>query len=259
MTNHLVWPDSHTKPGISTDRFEILANYVLETKPDTIIELGDFADMASLSSYDQGKKSFEGRRYNADIEAARNARERFEAVIRNYNQSRRRARKEQYCPRKVSLLGNHEDRIRRACELAPQLEGTISAADIGTAELGWEVHPFLDVVVIDGIAYSHYFTSGVLGRSIGGEHAADTLLTKQFMSCTSGHSHLRDFSERTLANGNKIVGLFAGCFLALDQREEYAGNGNNLYWKGIVECKDVRDGFYNPNFISLEELYKKYA
>ena len=40
---------------------------IFEEKPDVVVCLGDWFDMASLSSHDKGKKSFEGRRYKQDV------------------------------------------------------------------------------------------------------------------------------------------------------------------------------------------------
>ena len=71
---HLVIGDSHAKPGISNRRFEWLGKLILDEKPDVIIDIGDFEDMPSLSSYDVGKKSYEGRRYIKDLESAWEAR-----------------------------------------------------------------------------------------------------------------------------------------------------------------------------------------
>jgi hypothetical protein len=43
--------------------------YCAEKKPDRIIHIGDHWDMPSLSSFDVGKKAFEGRTYASDIQA----------------------------------------------------------------------------------------------------------------------------------------------------------------------------------------------
>ena len=67
-----------------------------EKQPEKIICIGDFADMSSLSSYDRGTKSFEGRRYVKDIEAAKEAMGRFLQPIREYNASQRKNGKKQY-------------------------------------------------------------------------------------------------------------------------------------------------------------------
>jgi hypothetical protein len=67
LTDHLVIPDPHATPGVSNDRFEWAGRLVVDRQPSTIVCLGDLWDMASLSSYDKGKKSFEGRKYVNDI------------------------------------------------------------------------------------------------------------------------------------------------------------------------------------------------
>ncbi len=80
------------------------------------MQIGDFADMPSLSSYDIGKKSFEGRRYKTDIEVTKKAMEMLLAPIKEYNERARRNKDKQYRPRMVLTLGNHEERISRAIE-----------------------------------------------------------------------------------------------------------------------------------------------
>ena len=70
---HAVIPDVQAKPGQDFSFLTAVGEYLVEKKPDRWICIGDFADMPSLSSYDVGKKSFEGRRYQADIVAANEA------------------------------------------------------------------------------------------------------------------------------------------------------------------------------------------
>ena len=67
---HLIIPDTQVKPDVDLSYLEWIGQYIVEKKPDVLIQIGDFADMPSLSSYDIGKKSFEGRRYKDDIKAA---------------------------------------------------------------------------------------------------------------------------------------------------------------------------------------------
>ena len=70
MKKHLVIGDTQVKPGISLAYLSWIGKYIVDKRPDVIVMIGDFADMPSLSSYDTGKKSFEGRTYKADIRAA---------------------------------------------------------------------------------------------------------------------------------------------------------------------------------------------
>ena len=141
MATHLVIGDPHCNPKASNDRFLWAGKMAHDLKPDTIICMGDFASMDSLSSYDKGKKSFEGRRYRKDIDHAHDALEKF-----NKGLNGRR-------PRKVMLLGNHEDRIDRIIDETPELDGTISTKDLNFKEFGWEVIPYQEPMVVDGVHY----------------------------------------------------------------------------------------------------------
>ena len=70
MSSILIIPDYHAHPDYDNSRATALGRMIVDTKPDTVLMLGDWADMASLSSYDKGKRSFEGRRYNRDVASA---------------------------------------------------------------------------------------------------------------------------------------------------------------------------------------------
>src|SRR5690349_10871387 len=60
---HMVIPDVQAKPNVSHEHMRWIANYALEKRPDVIVQIGDWADMPSLSLYDKGKRCYEGRRY----------------------------------------------------------------------------------------------------------------------------------------------------------------------------------------------------
>ena len=77
MATHLVIGDPHCTPKASNDRFLWAGKFARDLKPNTIICMGDFASMDSLSSYDKGKKQFEGRRYKKDIDHAHDALDKF--------------------------------------------------------------------------------------------------------------------------------------------------------------------------------------
>ena len=110
----MVIPDVQAKPNVSHDHMEWVANFAIEKRPDVIINLGDWADMPSLSLYDKGKRCYEGRRYVKDIEAANFSLERFERQLEDYNRTHTDT---PYNPRKVLTFGNHEYRIIRATDL----------------------------------------------------------------------------------------------------------------------------------------------
>jgi hypothetical protein len=216
--------------------------------------IGDFADLPSLSSYDVGKKSFEGRRYKTDILAAHRAMESFLSPIKAYNASAAKNHKQRYTPRLVLTTGNHENRINRAVNDDPKLDGTISIDDLKYAEYGWEVHPFLDVVVIDGVAYSHYFTTGLMGRPCT---TASAQLTKKHMSCVAGHQQGLQVATAHRADGKRLTSIIAGsCY---EHDEDYMSFQGNNHWRGFLVLHDVKEGEFDLMNVSLNYLRKKYG
>ena len=144
---HFVLPDVQAKDGNDFSFLTCIGKYIIAKKPDVIVCLGDFADMESLSSYDVGKKSFEGRSYSKDLWAARDAMDALLKPLFDFNERARRNKDKTYKPEMHLLLGNHEDRINRAINDDRKLDGLISTDDLPYQD--WEVHKFLEVVTID--------------------------------------------------------------------------------------------------------------
>lgn len=254
MTKHLIIPDVQAKEGIDFTFLRNIGLYAVEKKPEVIVCLGDFADMPSLSSYDQGKKSFEGKRYVKDIEAAKNAMSCFMSPIVEFNAKAKKNKEKLYKPKLILTLGNHEHRISRAINDDPKLDGVLSVSDLGYKELGWEVHPFLDVVVVDGVAYSHYFTSGLLGRPVT---SAAACLAKKHQSCVMGHVQQRQIAYAQKADGTQMTAIFAGtCNM---HEEEYLGPQGNSFWRGFWMLHEVNNGSFDEMPVSLDYVNKKYG
>ncbi len=253
MRKHLVIPDVQVKDGHDFAFLEAAGNFIAEKKPDVVIQIGDFADMESLSSYDKGKKSFEGRRYKKDIEAAKEAMYFLTEPIRKESEKLVQGRRKRWKPRQVLTLGNHEHRIDRAINEDPKLDGVLSVNDLCYSSFGWEVHTFLDVAIVDGIAYSHYFTTGVMGRAVT---SARVLLSKKHMSAVMGHHQHWDIARDVRADGIPIIGLFCGSFY--EHNEDYLGPQGNSYDRGIWMFHEVVDGSFQPMYISLKYLKDKY-
>lgn len=244
---HFVIPDTQVKPGVPTDHLSWIGQYVVEKfggHPKlTVIHLGDHWDMPSLSSYDKGRRSMEGRRYRLDIEAGNEGFARLDHALVLAGPT--------WKPRKVYLRGNHDDRISRACEDSAVLEGTVDLSDCDT--LDWEVHAFRVPVLIDGVAYAHYFYNPMNGRPVAG--MIETRLKTIGRSFTQGHQQTLMYGVRPVAKAMHH-GLVAGaCYL---HDEGYMGPQGNEYWRGIVVCHEVQNGQYDPMFVSLDYLCRRY-
>ena len=249
---HAIIPDVQAKAGNDFTYLSYVGKYIAEKKPDVIINIGDFADMPSLSSYDKGKKVFEGRSYTQDIEAARQAMNTLLEPLLEFNRNARATKHKQYFPRMVLTLGNHEERINRAINEDRKLDGLISVEDLPYNS--WEVYPFLEIVTIDGINYSHYFSSGVMNRPCT---SARQMLVKKHQSCVQGHVQTMDIATDYRADGSTITGLFAGCCYTHD--EFYLTKQGNNYFRGIHFLYEVNDGSFYHHAISLKYLKDKYS
>lgn len=160
------------------------------------------------------------------------------------------------------LIGNHEERIRRAIEVQPELDGAIGYHDLGLDDYYEDVVDYNGgtpgTITIDGVTYAHYFVSGLMGRAIMSDvSVAAALLAKQHASCTTGHNHLLDFSVKTNSLGKKIIGLSTGCFL--DHDLTWAGITNHMWSRGCVIKRNVSNGCYDFNWVSMDYLKRKYS
>lgn len=254
MKEILVIPDTQCRPGDNFRFLRRIGQYILEKRPDIVVHLGDHWDMCSLSSYDRGKKCFEGRRYKKDIEAGNDGLSSLMEPIHAYNRMRRKNGKRQYKPRFVMIRGNHEQRIERAVEADAILEGTIGYQDFNDIEHGWEAVDFLKPITIEGVCFCHYFYNPNSGKPFGG--TAHTKLKNIGCSFVMGHQQGLDIAYRTLPNGGKQIGVVAGS--AYEHIEEYKGPQANHHWRGIVYMHEVRNGWFDPMLVSLDYLRRKY-
>lgn len=249
---YVVIPDQHAHYKHSNERAVWLGKFIRDIKPDVVVNMGDMADMPSLCSYDKGKKSFQGRTYQADINSHLDFQDKFWSTVK-------KAKKKM--PRTVGLIGNHEERIARAIEIQPELDGVIGYGDLKLREWYDDIVPYNGstpgAIILDGITFAHYLIAGISGRPISGEHHAYSLLAKTHSSCVVAHSHLFDYCQRTRQDGTKIIGVVAGCFI--DYPMDFAGNACGLWDSGLLVLRDVDKGQFDIERISMERLKKAYG
>ena len=250
MTSHLVIPDTQAKVGAPTKHLEWIGRYILDRRPDVVVHLGDHWDMPSLSSYDKGRKAMEGRRYLADVAAGNEAWAVLNAPLEAYNAKRREFKEAQYLPRRVLLRGNHEHRIMRAVEADAQLDGVIGYHHLESP--GWEVHDFLAPVEIDGVSYVHFLVNPMNGRPMGGP--ALTRLRNYGASFTMGHQQTLDYGLRFVKGRSQHALVAGSCYL---HEEDYLPV-DHQYWRGVIVKHQVEGGSYDPMFVSLDYLCRKY-
>ena len=243
----LIIPDAHARPEQENSRFTALGNFIVEKQPDVVVCIGDWADMGSLCSYDKGQKSAEGRRYQDDIDAARDALDKTMSIVK--------VGLKKSMPEFHITLGNHENRINRAVNLQPELYRKLSMDDLGFQTAGWKVHDYLTPVTLQGICFQHAFTGGLLGKPLGGANHARTLIIKNYQSSVCGHSHARDYYEDVKADGQRVFGLVVGCYT--EGRFDYTTE-QRRWWSGLCMLHEAHNGTAEPAFYSINYVRAKY-
>jgi len=251
---HMFIPDTQIKPGVPTDHLLWAARYAATKLPETIVIAGDWYDMHSLSSYDRGKLSGEGARYEDDIEAGAEGLRLFEHELAKYAPR-------SYKPRKVVTLGNHENRIVRAIEEDPRMEGKVSLNDLAFKEYGWQVRAFLKPVEIDSIVYSHYFPLNANGRVSNGRNGCPSALAqvrRVMKSCVAGHRQGFDYSLLHTPFAT-YRGVIVGSFY--QHQENYLTACGENYWMGILIFNDVnvKTGEFSMMEIDMNFLRRRFG
>lgn len=216
-----------------------------------MVQIGDFGDFASLSTYDKGKKAIEGKRLSDDWDSFRRALDALEAPF---------AKLKGYRPRKIYTAGNHEYRVQRYANDNPQIN-TLPDVFGFMRSRGWEAHPFLQEVEVDGVRYCHLFARTSSGRVTdkSQKFGAPNALTQakvNMTSCTAGHKPGFDFA--VLPNATRTLhSLIAGSFYQHD--EDYMTCQGNRYWRGVIVKHEVQGGEYGLMQVSLDFLRRRYA
>lgn len=261
MRTHLMIPDLQMKPGVPKDHLYWLGQFIADTLPDVIINIGDWYDMPSLSYWDKGKRVFEGRRYKEDIKSGHEALEIVEGPLNAINLMRKRNRKGLYRPEKHYMLGNHEYRADKVANDSAEFEGVIGTETITKywEDRDWNVHPFMRAVPVDGVWYCHYMANPFTSKPWGGQ--IDNRLKQVGNSFSMGHQQTFMYGQRVVGR-NIHHGLVAGSFYLHD--EEYKGpdgrsvvSGNN-HWRGIILKHEVENGNYDLEKISMDRLCRRY-
>lgn len=241
----IVIADTQCKTGISLDYCKWIGQYIFDKKPDVVVHIGDHADCPSLSSYDKGKRSFEGRRLKADLEAAKLG---MDYIVEGF-------KKDGYNPRMVFCLGNHEERLDRLANDMPELSGFVGTELLNLEQYGWEVYPFLKPSVIEDIFFVHFLANPFTGKPYGGSAMSQLKTVGNSFVC--GHKQILDIAIRPTLNGKHQIGIINGaCY---DHHEEYKGHCGNNHFRGLTVLHEVEDGFGLPMFVSLDYLKRKYG
>lgn len=255
MTKILVIPDTQCRADIDLDYMRWIGEYLVDKRPNVVVHLGDNFDFPSLSSYDKGKLSFEGRRLKADLDSGKRGMELLLGPLRDLQTKQKADKKKIYNPRLVFCLGNHEERLIRVPINNSEFDGFIGYDLLGLEHQGWEVHDFLKPVEIDGIYFVHYLSNPFNGRPYGG--SCLNQLKTVGKSFVVGHKQTLDVAIRPTLDGKMQLGIIAGA--SYPHEENYKGYQGNTHFRGVIMLHEAHEGYADPSFISMKFLKGRYG
>ncbi len=246
-------PDTQVKPDSPLEHLVWAGKAIVDYRPDVVVHLGDHWDFPSLSAHDKvGSKYFEGKRYLADVEAGNDGMGVLLAQLKELQRKQKTDKHKVYNPRMVFLMGNHENRLSRAINNNPMLEGLMTYDHLFLKD--WEVHQFLHPVFINGVGFNHYWPVGAMGRPAASPAA---IISKLHMSCIAGHQQGKAVAYGKRADGAPICAIIAGSYYLHD--EDYMDKLSNSHWRGLLMLNEVEDGGFDEMFLSMNYLQRKYG
>lgn len=243
--------DTHDSPHLpDKSRFKWFARHVAETRPDRVVQIGDFASWDSVSAHDApGTANFAARpRFVDDLESLE------EAMALFYNELGD-------CGIPMELTcGNHEDRITRFENASPETQGALySQFEDVAARYRWRTHAYGQWLFIDGVGFTHC-PMNQMGRPYGGKNPENTIANDAVFSIVWGHTHKAGFKRiPKIGPGQSVEVLNLGSAMPTGHVEKYA-NKSTTGWTYAIFDLEIRQGhIVGHREISLDELERMYA
>ena len=254
----IVIGDSHVDDEQSLDRFDVASKFIIDQKPEYIVNIGDFLTLNCLSAWDMNKrKKMEGRRYIKEIDAGNEALDRLMAGVNQYNKKRRKSKKVQYKPKWIYTAGNHSDRLGRYLDNDPTFEGTIGIQkDLKLKERGIEWIPYREYYYINDVGFTHIpfnKVAPICGMNITAKAQAVGIKSTVF-----GHTHEQHLSHVHKEGMKHLQDTYnCGCFF--DKKEDYVHGKVTNYWRGLTVLHIWKEGRFDVESWSMGRLEREYC
>ena len=246
---HLFIPDAQVRDGVDLSHVRAAGKLIVKRQPDVIVVIGDWWDFPSLSTHTPAQRiAYNQVTYMKDLKAGIDAMEMLLGPLEKLQAKQRANKKKVYQPQLVFTCGNHEYRTDRLVEQQPILEGLLPRAEDYLRDKGFFVVPYKQKTVIDGVTYSHLCPQT---SSAGAVSRAHLIAQKRASSWSVGHSQILDYYVSP--HLPRIQCLISGAFYTHDEGYK---EGTNDHWRGLVYKRNVENGSYDPEFISIDNLIK---
>ena len=242
--------DTHWKPGMDMDHMRWIGRYVAEVRPDNVVHIGDALDCESCEFHSAPGSASQVKRpsFQDDISTGEDALFEYHKEIAVGE-----------IPHDVTL-GNHEFRVWRYEEIAPNLAGTLTLQlEQFFNRYRWRITPYRHWLFMEGVGFTHVPMS-IMQKPIGGRYPENTIGNQSTHSIVFGHTHRNNnVTVPKIGINNSITITNLGSAMPHGYVAPYADGATTGLTYGIVDMR-IRGGrVESPKFVSILELKEKYA
>lgn len=241
--------DTHWKPGQTVQHMKWIGRHVAETHPDNVVHIGDAFDFESCEFHSAPGSAANAHRpcFQDDITAGEDALFEYHKEVPTGE-----------IPHDIAF-GNHEYRVERLEELAPNLAGTLTTQrDQFFTRYRWKITPYRHWLFFEGVGFTHVPMS-IMQKPIGGRYPENTIGNQSTHSIVFGHTHrFNHVSVPKIGINNSITVTNAGSAMPYGYTPKYTDGATTGYTYGVVDLR-VRGGrVESVNLISMLDLQEKY-
>lgn len=242
--------DTHWHPGMDFEHMRWIGRYVAETRPDNVLHIGDALDFESCEFHSAAGSGAQMKRpaFIEDIECGEEALYEYHKEIPVGD-----------VPHDITL-GNHEYRVERFEELAPNLAGTlILQREQLFSRYRWKTTPYKHWLFIEGVGFTHV-PINIMGKPIGGRYPENTIGNQATHSIVFGHTHRNNnVTVPKIGINNAITITNLGSAMPHGYLPPYTDGCTTGLTYGIHELRLRGGRVESDKFISMLELKERFA
>jgi hypothetical protein len=242
--------DLHLKPGMDVDHFRWVGRYVAETRPDNVLQIGDFFDFESCEMHSAAGSASQMQRpsFLDEVGAGEDALEAYHSEVGLGS-----------FPHDV-VYGNHENRVERLEELAPNIAGTLTLQrDQLFARYRWKTTQYRHWIFFEGVGFTHVPMS-IMQKPIGGRYPENTIGNQATHSIVFGHTHRNNnVTVPKIGINNAITVTNLGSAMPHGYLPKYCDGATTGITYGIHLLRLRGGRVESDQFVSMLELAEKYG
>ena len=251
VTKVCVIGDLHDAPGIPKERLRWLGKHIKNTKPDQVVQIGDFLSLDSCC-WHIDNATMQARKNKGTFIDDINS---FDAALEELNKGIGNYKVKKHC-----TLGNHENRLWKWEDRNPEYYNMGKRELFGTLKkYGWTASEYGEFYFIDGVGFTHV-PFNVMGREFGGVSVERNIGQSSLFDVVFGHTHkFNDVRFPKIGNSNYIRVENVGCWLHMNHIESYSKLSTTGWFWGVVDISIYNSKIQEVRTTTMDTLELTYG